>query len=65
MSSNNFSRPAAARIGPEPIAKNFSPLISQPAYCDAMQAATGSSLVTSHRFAAPHARVRERNVDRA
>ena len=40
-SSNNGSRAAAARIGPEPIAKNFSPFTSHPAYCDAMQASSG------------------------
>ena len=32
---------AAARIGPEPMAKYFSLLISHPAYCEAIQAATG------------------------
>src|SRR3954451_13512676 len=46
MSLKISSRHAAARIGPEPIAKNFSPLSSQPAYCDAMQAASGSFVAT-------------------
>src|SRR6476620_5176240 len=40
------SRQAAARIGPEPIAKYFSALIAQPAYCDAMQAAIGAFVAT-------------------
>ena len=31
----------AARIGPDPIAKNLPTLICHPAYCEAMQATTG------------------------
>src|SRR6186997_2019197 len=46
ISLNSFSRQAAARMGPEPMAKNFSPLSSQPAYCDAMQAVTGDLVAT-------------------
>src|SRR5215213_9616735 len=46
ISLNISSRHAAARIGPEPIAKNFSALISQPAYCDAIQAAIGVFVAT-------------------
>src|SRR4051812_35782688 len=46
ISLNSFSRQADARMGPEPMAKNFSPLSSQPAYCDAMQAAKGDLVAT-------------------
>ena len=40
------SRHAAARIGPEPIAKNLLPFNSQPAYCEAIHAATGFDVRT-------------------
>ena len=43
---NNSSRAARARIGPEPIAKNLPTLTCQPAYCEARQARTGSSVTT-------------------
>src|SRR5262249_38068576 len=46
MSLKISSRQAAARMGPEPMAKNFSPFTSQPAYCDAIQAAIGSLVAT-------------------
>src|SRR3954447_18717627 len=46
ISLNMSSRQAAARIGPEPMAKNFSPLTSQPAYCEAMHAAMGILVAT-------------------
>src|SRR3954470_2565664 len=46
MSLKISSRHAAARIGPEPIAKNFSALIAHPAYCDAMHAAIGDFVAT-------------------
>src|SRR5687767_12499715 len=46
ISSNSGSREPAARMGPDPIAKYFSPVICQPAYCDAMQAASGWSVAT-------------------
>ena len=46
MVSNNASRPAAARMGPEPMAKNLSQATSHPAYCAAMQAGTGASVRT-------------------
>src|SRR5687767_3780866 len=34
-------------MGPEPIAKNLPTAICQPAYCEAMQASTGKSLLTT------------------
>src|SRR5688500_3489919 len=43
MSLKISSRPAAARIGPEPIAKKPAVLICHPAYWAARQARTGSS----------------------
>ena len=38
LPNNSFSTRAFARSGPDPIAKNSSGLIAQPAYCDAMHA---------------------------
>ena len=47
MCSKTASRAESARIGPEPMAKNLPPpVICHPAYCDARQARTGSSVVT-------------------
>jgi len=46
ISSKSFSRPAATRMGPDPIAKKPSSLISHPAYCDAIHAASGCAVAT-------------------
>ncbi len=58
MSSKIASRLAAARIGPEPMAKKSPTFTSHPAYWEAMQPATGWSVVTwtngpAERFAGP------------